>query len=130
MVKRKGCQEPNAEGGPCGMAPLMDSDYCFAHDPRRARERTAARHKGGKNRRTMHGSPPPKTPPRLRDVVAIQHELERVLFDTLVMENSAQRSRTAGSLLAIALDCLKVGQVEERLVALETMVLQGPRRTA
>ncbi len=130
MVKRGGCQEPTRDGSSCGMPKLTDSAYCFAHDPRRARDRAEARLRGGRNRRVARGSAPPKSPPRLRDVGAIQAQLEKLLLDTLQMENSAQRNRTGGTLLGIALDCLKIGEIETRLAALEAMVLQGPRRTA
>ena len=123
MKRRDGCRGETRDGSPCGMARLCGGDYCFAHDPRRGRDRAKARLKGGRNRRTAHGSAPPDTAPVLRSVDAIQTELERVLFDTLQMANSTQRNRTVGYLLGFALRALEVGEVEVRLAALEEAVL-------
>ena len=124
------CREPKKDGSPCGMAPLAGSAYCFTHDPRRGRERAKARLRGGRNRRTAHGAPPPKSAPELRSVDAIQQQLERGVMDTLVMPNSSQRNRTLGYLLGIALRALEVGEIEERLAALESLVGRGGARIA
>src|SRR5687768_6766458 len=106
MRRRDGCLGETRDGSPCGMARLSGSEFCFAHEPRRGRDRAKARVKGGRNRRTAHGSAPPSSPPGLRTVDAIQCELERALFDTLKMANSSQRNRTAGYLLGFALRAL------------------------
>ena len=122
MKRRDGCCGKTRDGSPCGMARLAGSEYCFAHDPRRGRDRAKALVKGGRNRRTAHGSTPPETAPALRSVAAIQAELERAVFDTLQMANSSQRNRTLGYLLGFALRALEIGEIEERLAALESMV--------
>lgn len=59
-------------------------------------------------------------PVRLRspdDVLAL---LERVMSDTLHLENGASRSRAIGYLAGLALKALEIGEIEERLAALET----------
>jgi hypothetical protein len=132
MARRpdKGCGGQTRDGAPCGMPRLSGSEYCFAHDPRRGRDRAKARVKGGRNRRTTHGMAPPDTAPSLRSVDAIQVELERAVFDTLQQANSAQRNRTLGYLLGFALRALEVGEIESRLEALEAMVGRAPRRVS
>ncbi len=130
MKQRNGCRGVTRDDSPCGMAPLSHSEYCFAHDPRRGRDRAKARVKGGRNRRTAHGTAPPQAAPALRTVAAIQGELERAVFDTLQMVNSSQRNRTLGYLLGIALRALEVGEIEERLAALESLVNRGGARIA
>ena len=101
------------------------SGWCFVHDPSRGRERAQARKKGGRNRR----APKVKGRPdeiRLRSVEAVQKLLERTVADTLAQENSAQRSRTLGYLAGLALKALEVGELEERLTALEmSMTVKG-----
>jgi hypothetical protein len=82
------------------------------------------------NRRAARGSDPPAIAPRLRDVGAIQEQLETALFDSLRLENSNGRSRTIGYLLGFALKALEVGELESRLAALEAQVRSGPRRMA
>jgi uncharacterized small protein (DUF1192 family) len=130
MKRRDGCRGETRDGSPCGMARLSGSEFCFAHDPRRGRDRAEARVKGGRNRRTAHGAAPPGMAPSLRSVDAIQGELERAVFDTLLMANSSQRNRTLGYLLGFALRALEVGELEARIAALESMVARGGARLA
>jgi hypothetical protein len=112
------------------MAPLTDSDFCFAHDPRRGRERAKARKLGGQNRRTPTTGPLPVV--KLRDVGSIQERLETTVAETIGQENSAQRSRTLGYLLGFALRALEVGEFEQRLARLEALLPgeSGPVRVA
>jgi hypothetical protein len=113
------------------MAPLQDSEYCWAHDPASAVQRAKARRLGGKNRRTP-AAVLPNGPITLRDVANIQVVLEGAVTDTLVQSNSSQRSRTLGYLLGIALDAIERGTLEERVGALEKQLAEsrGPRRIA
>ncbi len=111
------------------MHPLQDSRYCFIHDPKGGAARAKARKRGGRNRRVGLALDPPSKAPHLRDVAAIQAQLEAALFNTLRLENSNSRSRTVGYLLGFALKALEVGELEERLSALEAQAL-GPRRMA
>ena len=123
-----GCGDRNKGGGPCGMPPLEGSDRCFAHSADRGRERALARKKGGRNRRSAGRVAAPTERPSLRDVASIQTELEAAVFDTQQMENSSQRNRTIGYLLGTALKAMEVGEVEDRLAALEALVGRaGPR---
>jgi hypothetical protein len=55
----------------------------------------------------------------MRSVSALQDQLERALFDSLQLRNSVHRSRTIGYLVGIGLRALEVGELEERLAALE-----------
>ena len=110
------CQGRNRAGQPCGMTPLQGAAWCFAHSPDRAAERAVARRVGGLNRRTPKGQPGTV---RLRSVADVQTELETAYADLLVQENSHQRARTAASLLTLAIKCLEVGELEERLAAIE-----------
>ena len=112
------------------MAPIAGSPYCFAHSPERSRERAEARKKGGHNSRTP-SSARAVEPVRLRDVASVQTVLEGAVMDTLRQENSAQRSRTLGYLAGMALRALEVGELEERLTALEARLgTHTPRRIA
>lgn len=113
------CASLNREGSPCGMPPLAGSDRCFVHCEERGAERAKARKKGGRQRRAPHGSPPPSAIQSMRSVSALQDQLERALFDSLQLRNSVHRSRTIGYLVGIGLRALEVGELEERLAALE-----------
>ena len=122
------CAGKNKRGEPCGMAPLTGSEWCFAHDPARGRDRAKARKKGGHNRRTPKVSQIDAEQVCLRTVEAVQELLEGAVADTLGQENSAQRSRTLGYLAGLALKALEVGELEQRMAALEQLVAQ--RRSA
>ena len=113
------------------MAPMAGSPYCFAHAPDRARERAEARKRGGRHRSSGGGTAALGEPVQLRDVASVQTLLERAVSDTLAQENSAQRSRTIGYLAGLALKALEVGELEDRLAALEARLgNQTPRRIA
>ena len=134
------CTERRKDGNPCGMPPLADSEFCFAHDPRNRREAQAARRKGGvarqinqrgraaKNTGEKSGEKSGNPPPLLRSVTDIQEVLEQAVGDVLALENSALRSRTLGYLSQIALRALEVGDLEARLNALESQLSAQPRR--
>lgn len=113
--KRARCAGTNAEGESCGMAPGLGSPWCFAHDPKRGRDRAKARKLGGTNRRAAaSGQPVP-----LRTVGDIQAQLEQAVGDVLELENSARRAHALGSLLTLAMRALEVGELEQRIDALE-----------
>lgn len=71
----------------------------------------------------------PREPQPLDSVPAIRKVLELVTRETLAQKNSSQRSRAVGALLQIALKALEVGEIEERVEALEASLSsrRGPR---
>ena len=114
------CEAMNQAGGPSGAQALVSSVFCFMHDPARAPDRAEARRRGGFNRRTAPSLPGPLAV-CLGDLDSVKAMLERVMLDTLALENSARRSRTVGYLIGIALKLYEAAEVEERLQALEAL---------
>lgn len=114
------CTEPRADGQPCEMPPLEGKDKCWAHDPENARGRAEARRKGGNNRQTPKSADGPH--PEYRSTDAIQELLERTVADTLLQENSDKRSRTIATLAGVLMKALEVGEMQERLDAIEKML--------
>jgi hypothetical protein len=112
------------------MHPLSGSERCFNHAVETARDRAEARRKGGLATRTPHLFEIGKDPSPLRDVASVQALLETVVHETRVQPNGPERSRALGSLLTIALRALEVGELEERIAALEAQVHSRARRTA
>lgn len=119
---KRTCQATTASGEPCQMSPLTDSDFCWTHDPARAVDRAAARKRGGQNSSRAGLVGVSVEPVRLRTVEDVRTLLEDVVADTLALANSNARSRTLASLLTLALKALEVGELEERLVALEILL--------
>ncbi len=117
-------------GSPCGAPPIHGSSRCFMHDPRQAEKRARARRAGGTNRRTPRARSIPEAT-SVRTISEIRTHLEAALADTFLQENSAQRSRTIGYLLGLAVKILEVGDFEERIEALEALNEYSPAtRTA
>ncbi len=116
MISRN-CKAETKAGSPCQMAPLRGSSWCWNHDPGRARDRQAARKRGGLNRRCSKADLSVEV--RLDDVAALREILETAVRDTLVLENSVARSRTLGYLVGQALRALELGAVEDRVAAME-----------
>ena len=113
------CTATTTTGRPCGAPALHGRPFCYAHDPDRAAERADARQRGGYNRRTAKGADPEGYPAHLRCVADVQAVLERALADTWAQENSGARTQALVRLAHGALKALEVGDLEERLAALE-----------
>ncbi len=124
-MTRRQCAFRKTNGLLCGSPPLRDGDYCLMHDPEHAQEVQEARRLGGLRRRrevTVAGAYHFRG---LECVADIRRLLEIAAVDTLGMENSITRARTLAYLAMVALKTLEVGELEDRLTALEQAVLGG-----
>jgi hypothetical protein len=106
----------------------MENGLCFWHDPERAAEAAEARRLGGLRRRKESTVAGAYEFEGLDDVHKIRRLLAIAVLDTLSQENSLSRSRTLAYLVQMALKTLEVGNLEERLEALESAL--GPRLVA
>ncbi len=92
-VMRRRCQGTRADGQPCGMAPMVDSDFCWAHDPSNAEAAAEARRVGGLRRKKEGTVAGAYSFGGLSNVHDIRRLIEIAVLDTLVLENSIQRGR-------------------------------------
>jgi len=125
MVMRRQCAFQSHDGKPCRAAPLHDSNYCLMHSPEHAQEAQEARRLGGLRRKrevTVTGAYDFEG---LETVSGIRRLVEVAVLDTLGMENSISRSRTLAYLAQVALRTLEVGDLEQRIAALEQSVYPG-----
>ncbi len=119
---RRRCQAIAEGGEPCNATPLRDAPYCFWHSPDHQTEAQEARRLGGLRRQreaTLAGAYDFQG---LRTVEEIRRLLEIAVTDTLELQNSVARSRTLAYLAQTALRLLEVGELEERVAALEAAV--------
>lgn len=104
-------------GKKCQAYAIKDSEYCFFHNPGSAKKRAEARKKGGFNRRVLKSNQyeyhPIKT---VNDVNAI---LESAINEARSLESSQSQLRTVGYLCNMAFKGQELGNLEERLNALE-----------
>ena len=122
MLIRRRCAYAKADGQPCQMAPLRDRPYCFAHDPERAEEAADARRLGGLRRRKEGTIAVAYDLPGLDTVVGIRRLLDIVVTDGVGLDNGIPRLRVLISTAVAAMNLLKVGELEERLAALEGVI--------
>jgi hypothetical protein len=113
----RACQAKTAAGDKC-QAPATATGFCFVHDPTRGAERAAARKAGGRARHTPH-SDAALPPAQIRDLPGVLLLLDYTAGELMVMPNSLQRARALIALAAAYVSALSVGELEERLAALE-----------
>ncbi len=101
---------------------MHDGEFCFWHSPEHADDAAEARRLGGIRRRrekTVGGTYDFEGLETVRDVRRL---LEIAVLDTLELENSVARSRALAYLAQMALKTLEVGELEDRLQALEQVM--------
>ena len=117
-----GCAFTKENGQPCRATKLRESDYCLMHSPEHAEEVAEARHLGGLRRRREVAVSGAYEFAGLRTVADIRRILEIGVLDTLGLENSIARARTLAYLAMTAIKLLEVGELEQRLAALEAAI--------
>jgi len=121
MVMRRQCAFQSPDGKPCRAAPLRDGEFCLMHSPEHIKEVQEARRLGGLRRKRESTVSSAYQFESLTSVEGIRRIIEVAVIDTLAMENSVARSRTLAYLAQIALHTLELGDLEERIVALEEL---------
>lgn len=113
------CQAITKKGISCGAYAVTGSAYCFTHEPSRARERAEAHKRGGRNRpRPTNETPFPETAD-VKTATGLLLLMEQLLKDTWTLESSLTRSRTLGYLAQVQKGVLEVGELEQRVQAIE-----------
>ena len=123
MVARRQCVFVMPDGQACRAGPQRERPYCFAHDPERAADAADARRLGGLRRRKEGTIAVAYDLPGLDTVVGIRRLLDIVVTDGVGLDNGIPRLRVLISTAVAAMNLLKVGDLEERLEALEGVVL-------
>jgi hypothetical protein len=125
MVARRSCTFVMPDGRACRAGPQRDRPYCFSHDPERAEEAAEARRLGGLRRRKEGTIAVAYDLPGLDSVAGIRRLLDVVVTDGIGLENGIARLRVLISATAAATNLLRVGEFEERLAALESVIDAG-----
>lgn len=118
LMSKKQCQEKNKSGEPCG-ASANETGFCFTHDATKGKERAIARRKGGLQRITPHVADASILPEETRSIKDVMIILDYALQESLVLPNTIQRGRLLVSIAHGFIEALKVGEMEERLEAVE-----------
>jgi hypothetical protein len=118
LMSKKQCQSVNQRGEPCN-ASASASGFCFTHDASRGKERAIARRRGGLSRISPHAADDAIVPKQTRRVADVMTILDYALQESLVLQNSIQRSRLLVSIAHGYIEALKVGEIESRMEAVE-----------
>jgi hypothetical protein len=92
------------------------------HDPEHAEEVQDARRLGGLRRRKDKITSGAYDFEGLNDVRQVRRLLEIAALDALGLENSIARSRTLAYLAQVSLKALEVGELEDRVRAIESVL--------
>lgn len=117
------CTGTSANGVPCRATPQSGSDFCFLHDPHKADEQRRARQAGGNTRaaKVLSAETPAKNIKTVADVSGLLsdtiHQVRTGALDPKV-------ANCVGYLSGILLKAIEVGEIEERLAAMEAVVGQ------
>ena len=120
------CRATNDNGEPCRATPLSGSDSCLMHSPDHAEEVAEARRLGGLRRRREVAVGAAYEFEGLQTVDQIRRLVEVAVIDSLSLENSIARNRTLAYLAQVGVKLLDVGELDERVAALEAAVLPRP----
>jgi hypothetical protein len=121
-TKRR-CDGITEGGAPCLATPMSDSVYCFWHDPETQQQAAEARRLGGQRRRREAVVAATFGVEGLETVPQVRRLLEVAVGDTLSLENSVARNRTLAYLVQMALKALEVGELADRLAAIEAVLM-------
>lgn len=118
----KNCAYLKPSGKPCGAPPIKDGEFCFWHSPDKAEDVADAQRLGGLRRKREKTVAVAYDVDGLRDVDQVRRVLEIALVDTLSLDNGVARNRTLVTIAQAGLKAMEVGELEERLAALESAV--------
>lgn len=125
VVGNRTCKGRNERGEPCRAAPRRESDFCIFHDPEHAEAMAESRRLGGLRRKREVTVAAAYDYEGLGSVPDIRRLLDVAAFDALGLENSIARCRALVSIGLAAAKLLEVGEMEDRLAAIESAL--GPR---
>jgi hypothetical protein len=115
------CGSRTSDGSPCAAHRVAGSEFCFFHDPKKAKKRERARRAGGQKNRPLTL---PRTAPevRLDDSRDVTHLLADTINQVRRGEIDPKVANAVGYLANLMLKAQERGEVEHRLAALEAAV--------
>lgn len=124
------CTAVRADGRPCRATKLRDEEFCFFHSPETAEEAAEARRLGGLHRRKKKSVAAIYGFAGLRTISDSQTLLETAAIETLAIENSINRNRTLATFVATAAKLIELGELADRVAALEAAAMASRARSA
>ncbi len=104
---------------PALRGPRRPAGWCAFHDPALVKTRAVGRRRGGQWSRTPRVADPARVVLPIRDHAGGLSLLDVATEDTLAQPNSAQRTRAIVALGLAYFKGMEIGEIEQRLDALE-----------
>ena len=104
---------------------MLEEDFCFWHHPDYSEEAEQARRLGGQRRRREKITEGAYDLEEIDSIPALRRVLKVAVIDALGLENSVARSRVLISAVQVGAKLVEVGEMEERMAAVEAAL--GPR---
>jgi hypothetical protein len=118
MSEKKQCKSKNKQGERC-RAFASENGVCFMHDATKGKERAMARRNGGLATKQPHYADASVLPSSIRKIEDVLIVLDYALQESIGLDNSIQRGRLIVSIAHGYIEALKVGEMEQRLEAVE-----------
>ncbi len=120
------CVGKTTTGTPCRATPQSGSSFCFLHDPDKGEEQRRARQAGGNTRaaKVLDAETPAKD---IRSVADVTGLLSDTIHQVRTGALDPKVANCVGYLSGILLKAIEVGEIEERLAAMEAVVSKSPR---
>ena len=119
MSDKKRCEGINKKGEQC-RAFATENGFCFMHDATKGKEKALARRNGGLATKKPHFADASGLPSSIRTIEGVLIVLDYALQESVGLDNSIQRGRLIVSIAHGFIEALKVGEMEQRLEAVET----------
>jgi hypothetical protein len=118
MSDKKQCKANNKQGERC-KAFANENGVCFMHDATKGKEKAMARRNGGLATKKPHFADVSLLPSSIRKIEDVLIVLDYALQESIGLDNSIQRGRLIVSIAHGFIEALKVGEMEQRLEAVE-----------
>jgi len=128
MARRKANTKKNNQ--PCRMPAIRGGKYCYSHSPELGVKRAQSRKKGGANRRVSHHGDSKSIPQEIKTLDDANKILIYTLAEVIPMENSISRGRLLIALYEAFLKSFEIGELEQRIAALEQRRSMEPYRAS
>lgn len=112
------CQGKTKSGKACKMPAVNGGKFCFSHSPATRAQQAAARKLGGMNR-SRHAGDPATIPTEIKNLNDASKLLDYIVQELLIMDNGVPRARALLTSYEMYLKSIEIGQLEERIKALE-----------
>lgn len=126
MVNR-GCTFQMPDGRLCRASAIRGQRFCYMHDPERAEDAAESRRLGGIRRRRERTLAGAYELAGVRTTEDLFRVVEIVVFDLLGLENGIARARALLHSVVVGAKLLEVGDLEDRIAALESALAAQPR---